>query len=304
MKELLVRGVALRDVAAILTVTRASDIAILGEPDWTEDEVVATLTAPNHDPSVDSWLASGPEGAPLAWAYLDNPASGPRDNVEVYAMPGVAAHGTLLDLALPRVAERAREAGHAEVTLRAGVVPSETAYVEALVERGFAFRKRHARMTRELTGQERPAEGVRVARASEMRRFHEVFQAAFADTPDFQPVSYEDWLSSLPASSPDEWLVVEVDDRIVGVLQSSDQGLERGEAWVKNLAVLREHRKHGVGGSLLRTAFSIYAAKGRTTAGLGVDLTNPTGAYSLYTGVGMSVAFAVDVYERVVAAAD
>src|SRR5689334_3045227 len=83
-----VRGCTLRDVAAILTVTRAGEEAALGEPDWTEAEVVATLTASNHDPARDSWLAFDPGGAPAAWAYLDNPERGERDNVEVYAVPG------------------------------------------------------------------------------------------------------------------------------------------------------------------------------------------------------------------------
>ncbi|MFG2037434.1 GNAT family N-acetyltransferase [Dactylosporangium sp. NPDC048998] len=310
-----VRGCTLHDVAAILSVTRASDVAALGEPDWTEDEVVATLTAPNQDPAVDSWLASGPGGEPLAWAYVDNPERGTRDNVEVYAVPGrgAAAYGPLLDLALERVTARAREAGHTQVTLRAGAVASESAYIDALTAHGFAFRKRHARMTRPLTGDDRAllvgdrllVRALRAGDEAEMRRFHEVLQAAFTDTPDFQPVPYEAWresLAALPSISWDEWLVAEVSDRVVGVLQSADQGVERGEGWVKNLAVLREHRREGIGGALLRSAFAIYAAKGRTTAGLGVDLTNPTGAHRLYAGVGMTVAFAADMFERTVTA--
>nr|BFE63393.1 hypothetical protein GCM10020063_079190 [Dactylosporangium thailandense] len=296
-----IRGCSLRDVAAILSVTRASDIASLGEPDWTEEEVVATLTAPHLDPAADSWLAFGPDGTALAWAYVDNPERGPRDNVEVYAAPpdGWPAFGPLLDLALARVAERGAE------IVRAGVVPGETAYVEALTARGFAFRKRHARMTRALTGEERPPDprfGVRVVRDAELPRFHEVLQTAFADTPDFVPTSYADWraaLAALPSVSWDEWLVAEAGGAIVGALQSADQGVERGEGWVKNLAVLRGHRGTGIGGALLRAAFAIYAAKGRTTAGLGVDLTNPTGAYHLYTNAGMTVAFAADMYERI-----
>jgi mycothiol synthase len=318
-----VRGCTLRDVAAILAVTRASDEATVGEPDWTEDEVVSTLTAPNQDPALDSWLAFDPDGWPAAWAYVDNPERGPRDNVEVYAVPGrgAAAYGPLLDLALPRVAERAREAGRSQVTLRAGAVASEEDYIAALRAHGFAFRKRHARMTRPLTGDDARAlpearavaggdgtvsvvRAVRAEDEAEMRRVHEVLQTAFADTLDFQPMSYEAWresLAALPSISWDEWLVSEISGQIVGVLQSADQGLERGEGWVKNLAVLREHRRAGIGGALLRAAFAIYAAKGRTSAGLGVDLTNPTGAYSLYAGVGMSVAFAADMYERTVA---
>jgi len=305
-----VRGCSLHDVPAILAVTRASDVAAVGEPDWSEGEVVETLTAPNQDPAVDSWLAFAPPGTEaLAWAYVDNPQRGARDNVEVYAMPGRGepAYGPLLDLAVARVAERARSAGHAAVTLRAGAVASEPVYLAVLEEKGFRFVKRHARMSRVLTGQERRPEGtaIRPVRAEELPRFHAVLEAAFADTPDFQPTPYADWragIERLPSVSWDEWFVCADGDEIVGVLQSADQALEHHQGWIKNLAVLRSHRRSGIGGALLRTAFAAYAAKGRASAGLGVDLTNPTGAYRLYTDAGMTVAFAADMYERTVTA--
>lgn len=299
-----VRGCDLRDVRAILAITNASDLAALGEPDWSEDEVVATLTAPAEDPALDSWLAAGPDGEPVAWAYVDNPQRGVRDNVEVYAWPGRGepAYGPLLDLAVARAAERARRNGFAHPVLRAGTLASETALVSQLQSHGFLFVKRHARMTRPLTGDERPPAGhdIRPVRPEDLPRFHEVLEAAFADTPDFQPTPYDDWraaIAALPSVTWDEWFVARHGGEIVGVLQSADQAVERGEGWIKNLAVLRGHRKAGIGGALLRTAFAAYAAKGRTAAGLGVDLTNPTGAYHLYTGVGMTVVFAADVYE-------
>ncbi|MEV0132007.1 GNAT family N-acetyltransferase [Dactylosporangium sp. NPDC050688] len=300
-----VRGCTLRDVPAILAITRASDIAALGEPDWSEDEIVATLTAPTEDPAVDTWLAAGPDGEPVAWAYVDNPQRGVRDNVELYAWPGRGepAYGPLLRLAVARAAERARRNGFARAVLRAGTLASETALVSVLEADGFAFVKRHARMTRPLTGDERAPSGfdIRPVRQEELPRFHEVLESAFADTPDFQPTPYDAWreaVAGLPSISWDEWFVALVDGEIVGVLQSADQAVERGEGWIKNLAVLRAHRKSGIGGALLRTAFAAYAAKGRAGAGLGVDLTNPTGAYHLYAGVGMTVVFAADVYER------
>lgn len=300
-----VRGCTLRDVVAILAITRASDMAALGEPDWSEDEVVATLTAPAEDQAVDTWLAAGPDGEPVAWAYVDNPQRGARDNVELYAWPGrgEAAYAPLLDLAVARAAERARRNGFARAVLRAGTLASETALVAVLEAAGFAFVKRHARMTRPLTGDEVAPAGaaIRPVRPDELPRFQEVLESAFADTPDFQPTTYADWraaIASLPSVSWDEWFVALAGAEIVGVLQSADQAVERGEGWVKNLAVLRGHRKRGIGAALLRTAFAAYAAKGRTAAGLGVDLTNPTGAYHLYTGVGMTVVFAADVYER------
>ena len=312
-----VRNISLRDVPLILAITRASDMASIGEPDWSTDEIVATLTAANHDPARDSWLAMDAAGEPVAWGYLDNPSHADRDNVEVYAKPaaGEPAYRPLLDLAITRVAQRALEAGYPAVTLRAGAIATEAAYVDALRDKGFVFVKRHARMRRPLTGDEVGAgdaavpvgyliRAVRPDDEAQLRRFHQVLQSAFADTPDFLPISYETWretIANLPTSW-DEWLVAMVDGAVVGVLQSAEQGVERNEGWVKNLAVLREHRNAGIGTALLREAFAIYAAKGRRWAGLGVDLTNPTGAYRLYTGVGMVPTFEADVYERPVTA--
>ena len=154
-----VRGCTLHDVPAILAITRASDIAALGEPDWSVDEIVATLTAPAEDPAVDSWLAAGPDGEPVAWAYVDNPQRGVRDNVEVYGWPGRGepAYGPLLDLAVARAVARARRNGFEQFVLRAGTLAAETALVSVLESRGFSFVKRHARMGRPLTGDERAA---------------------------------------------------------------------------------------------------------------------------------------------------
>ena len=41
-----------------------------------------------------------------------------------------------------------------------------------------------------------------------------------------------------------------------------------------------------------------YLANGRVSAGLGVDLANPTEAIRLYTGVGMRAAYQANIYER------
>jgi mycothiol synthase len=51
---------------------------------------------------------------------------------------------------------------------------------------------------------------------------------------------------------------------------------------------------------LLRRAFAVYAAKGRDTAGLGVDLANPTQAVRLYRAVGMRPLYEANIYQRTV----
>jgi len=306
----------LADGPEILAMVQASDIAAIGEPDFTSDEVRAILTGPNFDPSEDSWVARDDAGRLIGWTYLQNPARRDREYLEVYVHPehGLPAQGALLDLALARIAERARAYGRRQLTVHAGAIGSEARYIGLLEAAGFRFLKRSARMTIPLTGEERWPElppGLTIRPVDhdddlQMRLFQGIIEAAFADVPGNLPTPYEsyrDMLAALPSIAWDEWFMAELDGVPVGALQSSDQGVEDNEGWVKSLAVLKEHRGKGVGGALLRTAFATYAAKGRTRAGLGVDLTNPTNAYRLYESVGLRPAYEADIYERIVTAA-
>jgi mycothiol synthase len=294
-----IRPSSLRDVPAILGVVQASDIAATGEPEWTVEEIVETLTAPNHDPERDSWLAELPDGTAVGWAYLDNPTRTPVDNVEVYARP---EHHSLYRPLLEKTLERAAERG--AVTVRAGTITAETDYIQTLRDAGFSFVRRHARMRIKLDDPQPPAGApirpLRNEDEEEMRRFHEVMVVGFEHTPGHVP-GYEAWRASLRDETWDEWFVATAGDgSIVGVLQSSNQSVGNDEGWIKNLAVLPEHRGSGLARALLLTALTKYTEKGRTWAGLGVDLSNPTGAYRLYTAIGMAPVYEADVYERAV----
>ena len=310
------RPPTLDDVSAILAVVHASDIAAVGEADFTTEEVVEILTAPNHDRSRDSWVAIDASGRLVGWAYIDNPLGTPRDNFDAYVHPehGRPAQPALLDRVIARIAERAREAGVPSRVARGGAIASEEAYVELLRSNGFAFIKRYARMRRELRGDERAPDvpdtvvvrPVRPDDDAEMQAFHEVFDVAFRDTPDYQPSTYEQYrqrLAAMPSIDWDEWFVAEVDGRLAAILQSASQAADLNEGWVKYLAVRQEFRGLGLGRVLLQTAFHTYAAKGRRVVGLAVDTTNPTGAYRLYESVGMHPVYEADIYEREITAA-
>jgi ribosomal protein S18 acetylase RimI-like enzyme len=209
---------------------------------------------------------------------------------------------------MERMAERAAEFGHDPYQVRAGAIPTETPYIEALVEAGFTFVKQHARMQMPLAGVPGgvpvPPAGVHVravrgADEDELRSFHAVIEEAFRDA-DHPSPGYDAWRQQVAGESAvsfDEWFVAEVDGRIVGALQSSDGGADGDEGWVKRLAVLRAYRNRGVGEALLRRAFAVYAAKGRTKAGLGVDLANPTKAARLYYAVGMKPLYQANIYQ-------
>ncbi len=135
----------------------------------------------------------------------------------------------------------------------------------------------------------------------ELRAIHAIQQSAFADTPDFYPLTYERWYERIrdrPSVPWDEWCVALADGVPVGMLQSTPAS-DLDEGWVHHVAVLGGYRGRGIARAMLSTAFDRYAAKGRAAAGLGVDLTNPTGAYRLYESLGMSAVYETDIYERV-----
>jgi ribosomal protein S18 acetylase RimI-like enzyme len=308
------RRPTLDDVPAILAMMHAAEVASTGQPQSSSHDVREALAAPDNDPARDSWLVVDGDDEPVGWAYLDGPGGPDGEFVEVYAHPerGAGTLAPLLARQLDRVAERAAAAGLTGTTVRAGAVPSERPWIEALRGAGFVFVKRHARMRRSVVGftADPPPPGVEIrpVRAdddADLRRFHHIQECAFADAPDHRPTCYEQWraaLAAVPSVPWDEWFVATVDGTPAGVLESSDQAVEHGEGWVKRLAVLRAYRRRGVGAALLGRAFAAYAAKGRRYAGLGVDLANPTEAVRLYRSVGMTGVFEADIYERTVTA--
>jgi ribosomal protein S18 acetylase RimI-like enzyme len=305
------RRPTLDDVPEILKLAHASDIAAVGEPDFTVEEIREALTGPNTDMARDCWLALDENGAIVGWAYPHNSNGGARDFLEVYVWPdrGVPALRPLLERLLARAGERARIFGHDPYTVRAGAIPTEQRWIETLTDAGFSFLKQHARMAMSLVdvpaALPEPPTGVmiRPVRAdddADMRRFHAIIEEAFRDS-DHPATDYATWRAQVAAESStsfDEWFVAEVDGQIVGALQSADGGADSDEGWVRNLAVLRPYRRRGVGAALLRRAFATYAANGRTRAGLGVDMANPTRAARLYLAVGMRPQYQADIYER------
>jgi len=303
------RRPTLDDVPAILELAHASDIAAVGEPDFTPDEVRESLTDPNTDMTRDCWVVLDQGGRIVGWAFPHNPTAGNRDFVEVYTWPeaGRPAMRPLLALMLDRMAERAAEFGHDPYQVRAGAIPTETAYLEVLAEAGFTFVKQHARMQMPLAGVpvEPPLPAgvvVRPVRSDdedEMRRFHAVIEEAFRDADEPTP-NYDGWrkqVDAQPVISFDEWFVAEVDGRMVGALQSSNGQADEDEGWIKWLAVLGAYRKRGIGEALMRRAFTVYAANGRTKVGLGVDLANPTKAAQLYYAVGLKPLYQANIYQ-------
>ncbi|MFI9641969.1 GNAT family N-acetyltransferase [Micromonospora sp. NPDC051925] len=208
---------------------------------------------------------------------------------------------------------RAVERGLPALTARAAVCAPETRWAGELTSAGFTRAKRYLRMSRplaELPAEPPPPPGVtvRALRAgddADLRLFHRIYDTAFRDTADYEPVGFDAWRDRLSDAGRvwDEWFLAEADGEPAGALNSSDQAVDQDMGWVRTLSVLPAYRRRGVGAALLRRAFAVYAAKGRGHAGLGVDLANPTTPVTLYRSVGLREARWTDLYERSVPAA-
>ncbi|MEW6181377.1 MAG: GNAT family N-acetyltransferase [Chloroflexota bacterium] len=77
-------------------------------------------------------------------------------------------------------------------------------------------------------------------------------------------------------------------DEVAGVCINSIGRVEDDrQGWVNILGVRRPWRKRGLGLALLLTSFNMFYSLGMTSAGLGVDSANLTGALRLYEQAGM-----------------
>lgn len=110
--------------------------------------------------------------------------------------------------------------------------------------------------------------------------------------------AYEPWLDHLDARRLDwslVWIASLPGEGDVAVLLSRDDRTSMG--WLSHIGVREDLRGRGIGGYLLRHGFAAYAARGRDTVGLGVDIHNETGALGLYEAHGMGLHYAVDTWE-------
>jgi len=111
--------------------------------------------------------------------------------------------------------------------------------------------------------------------------------------------------SKLPHMRPDLWYLAEEESSgtIVGLgLNVVDPAwiakTGRQEGYVDTLAVLREHRKQGLGTALLAQGLHALHDAGMNAAHLHADAENLTGAMSLYQRAGFSVRETTHVYQK------
>lgn len=118
--------------------------------------------------------------------------------------------------------------------------------------------------------------------------------SAFADHWGSTPTAEHHWQQMVSgANSRRDLSSVALDGagRVIGHclvkrFAADDAVTGRREGWIDNLGVVRDWRGRGVATALIAHSIGVMEAEGLTHAVLMVDAENPTGAVSLYTGLG------------------
>jgi mycothiol synthase len=135
----------------------------------------------------------------------------------------------------------------------------------------------------------------------------EVDNTAFRDHWGYSSGDLADFIhwSRLPYIRPELWLLAEEETsgQVVGLgLNVIDpnwiERTGRQEGYVNTLAVLREHRKRGVGRALLAQSLHALHDAGMTSVHLHADAENLTGAMRLYERLGFSLRKTSVAYQR------
>jgi ribosomal protein S18 acetylase RimI-like enzyme len=131
-------------------------------------------------------------------------------------------------------------------------------------------------------------------------RAYDAYIAAFADSPDFYALPYDQWAFWLfeDGDDPAFTFVVEDGGDFAGLsICRERRGGDEDLGWIHVIGVRPPWRRRGLGRALLLHALGELRARGKPRAGLGVDGAND-GALRLYQREGMRVSRRNDVYEK------
>jgi ribosomal protein S18 acetylase RimI-like enzyme len=292
------RQATVADVGALFGLVSAMNLADIGDPDCTSQDILDDLARPTFhawlheagDGHVDGavWIGTFPGEDSVIGNVLQDPASGVHLLAPLLDVARQRAHE--LDPALPlHVFSQTASVGRiAALEAAGGTVVRRFLRMVAPVSDGVAAAQLPTGAAIRLIDADDPAE---------LRTMYDVLETAFADHFGAVPASYDEWLefrSSVGLSDRTLWWLATVDGQPAAALIGR-RWLEVG--WIEEVGTLPAYRGRGLARALLLTAFEELRRRGFAEVGLGVDATNPTGAVGLYESIGMTLSREMACYE-------
>ena len=107
---------------------------------------------------------------------------------------------------------------------------------------------------------------------------------------DASEARYQEWLND-PKFDPSLFVVAWDGDEIAGgvineINETENAAFNRRRGWLASVFVRRPWRRRGLARAVVARSLEVLRERGLTSAGLGVDADNPTGALRLYKQVG------------------
>ncbi len=281
------------DAPAVLDLLVARDIADLGRPDYTIEDVRADWAAPGVDPALDAWLVEEDDGQAIGYALLDD-----RGAALVTVPPANEGRGvgTLL-----REAAEARAIVRGEALVRQYIPTANEAARTNLLDTGYWPAFSYFRMRMDLADAPEPPAEVPVrafGRGTDDGPVHALVEEAMAGVPGNEPRSLESWqLAKVEREGwdPSFWLLHEDADGLAGVVLC--ERWEEGVGYVDYLAVASRARGRGLGRAMLLHGFAALRAAGLGIAELSVQGENAS-ATRLYESAGMRPIWTIERWEK------
>lgn len=290
------RAPVLGDASAVLAVLVARDIADLGAPDYTLEDLLGAWRATEFDLAADALVAVTRDARIVGYAAISGHGTYALVDPD-YEGRGIGTR--LLDWAERRDRELGRERH------RQGLPASDERGRALLVAAGYRTSRSYWRLTRQLHDLGNPEDlpaGVRLRpfdADSDAEAVHALNETSFADNADYRPetfISFRDEHLRAHDLDPTLSCVAEHDGDLIGFLLAR-RWLDESVGFVDLLGVHPDHRRRGLAITMLKTTFTRFAAAGLNEAQLGVASDNPR-ALTLYERCGMTPRFRIDTYER------
>ena len=288
------------DLAAVVAVMNAFDVATLGEPDTTEEDIASGWDESSFDLARDAVVA---EDAGEIVGYGEVYDRGEQDSLEVdvFVHPGLEAD--VAPQVLEAVTGRALEKG-GPATMLWTWLPFDHPLGAVFAAAGFAPAREFRRMRASLEQEVPPAPEIEDVELRPVRRgtdefaVHAVLADAFAFhvrpiTDDFD--RFVEQHVDHPEYDPDLWAIAWEAGSPIGAITVFDHG---DVAFIRHVGVRSAARGRGIASALMLRAMRMLAERGQTRVDLGVDIEDEVGAARLYEQLGFATIQRLQLVER------